>query len=147
MIDRSSFWSPYHKWFVELGYPDCDIIEYDDGEWAIIQTYNSPVIPHLCRWNYVLKGIRHVIPTFGIVERFMHQHDPMRREYWEFQNAQSAAVEREHDFVTRTRAEYADKRAELCLRNPSLMDRVGRNGLQELSMRNISRHIPNSAFR
>jgi hypothetical protein len=143
----SSFWSKYHGWFVELGYPDLDIIEYDDGEWRIIQTYNSPVIPHLCEWNFVLSGLKNIIPTFGLVEKFVHQHDPRRREYWELQEAKSQAIEDNHAAVAMKKAENLEKAIPLVRNNPGLVERIAKNGPQEMTLRNISRHIPNSAFR
>lgn len=138
----SYFWGPYHKWFVELGYPDLDINTYEDGEWEIIQAINNPILPQETQWNRVLIGIRNVIPTFGIVENYVKKLDPMGRQFWADEEAKTAAMEAEKDAQDRHAIEMMERRYTVIRNNPDLMDRVVKYGLKEILPENIAKHVP-----
>lgn len=144
--DASYFWSRYHPWFVEMGYPQLDIEEFQDGSWNIIQTFNYPVHPQLCRWQRILEGMKHVIPTRGFVEKFVHQIDTSRREFWRREEEASREVDEAYKRGERHQIEAAEKAYQAITRNPDLMCRIARDGLAEMDINRIRRHIPNYKF-
>ena len=143
----SSFVSEYHDWFVEMGYPQLDIAEYQDGSWAIIQMENSPVIPSLCRYRSILGPIEHVLITRGFVEKYVKRLDVTRREFWDLEDAKSKAIDEEHA-AREEHAEYlAEKATQAVTSNPYLMERVAQNGLLEMMPNRLSKHISTPELR
>ncbi len=138
-------YSKYHHWFVELGYPQLDINEYSDGEWAIIEYLNSPVIPCQCKWNVILGGLRHIIPSFSFCEKYVQMLDTKKRYYWEMEELKSRQAEMSAEDMDKHREELSNKAFFAVRQNPFLMERIAQNGLQEMDLKNIAKHIPRSA--
>lgn len=136
--------SKYHRWFRELGYEQLDIREYGNGEWEIIQYENTPIVPSLTRYQTVLGPIRNVLPTLGFVEKYTKQCDMNRAEFWAREEAKSRAVELEHAATQKHAEDHAERAAKAVTRNPDLMERISRKGIQEMDLSNISKHIPRS---
>lgn len=141
----SSMYSKYHKWFVELGYPQLDINEYEDGEWSIIEFLNSPVVPALCRWNVILGGMRNIIPSYSFCEKYVQMLDTQKRYYWDMEELKTRQAEMSADDVERHGEDLAARAHHIATHNPLLMERIARNGMQELELKNIAKHIPRSA--
>lgn len=139
--------SPYNAWFRDLGYPELDVISYDDGEWAIIQYHKSPVIPHLTPWSFVLKRIRHLEKSPAVFKKYTDQLDLEKRHVWAKQDADDRELSRSLDEEDRRFEDKSKRIVDSVMRNDDLVQRVARNGLGELSLRSISRHIPNHRFR
>jgi hypothetical protein len=139
--------TPYNLVFKEMGYPELDLKEWDDGEFAIIQYHQRPIIPCLTRWSYVLTGLRNVERSYGFFRKWTEQLDLEKRFIW-------AEEERKQEELRKT-IEYEDRRSELktelafkaIRQNPDLMERIAEKGLDQLQLRQISRHIPNHRFR
>jgi hypothetical protein len=139
--------TPYNRCFAALGYPELDIQEWDDGEWAILQYHKAPIIPSLTPWSYVLQKMRHVPKTMGTFKRWTDQLDLEKRHIWAEQEASERRARESAEADDRHQSEFRDKAFNIIKRNPHLMERVAKNGLQELKLSNISRNIPNACFR
>jgi hypothetical protein len=82
--ERDSYMvSDYHRLFVEMGYPELDILKYPDGEWHIIQYYSRPIIPCLTKWQVVLGPMRNVDISRGFLEKYIRQCDITKRAFWD----------------------------------------------------------------
>jgi hypothetical protein len=151
----SSVVSEYYTWFCDLGYPNLDIIKHRDtvpyrggylscesGEWSIIEYYNAPIIPSLTKWNYVLTGIRNTLITEAFVTDWVKKLDLRRKQYWDMCDEETRKMEEEHARIEKMQDEFATDTARDILRNEALMERVAKNGFQELMPENIFKHIP-----
>lgn len=138
----SSFQSPWHIWFQELGYPQLDVNQFPDGEWSIIEYYNVPLIPSLTRWCTVLGGMRNIEISVGFIEKYVLDLDSTKKAVWDREERKTQAVLKEAE----EREQHAERMSEAAknaiVRNPDLMERISRNGLQEMDLTKIVRHIP-----
>jgi len=139
--------SPYHVWFVDMGYPELDIKTFEDGEWSLIQYLNSPTVPSMTRWQYVLTGIRRTEISPWWCRKYAENLDLEKRHVWAEIEAKERALEEETKGRERHDQDIAARRHETIMRNRFLVDRISRNGLQEMNLRQISKHIPNHCFR
>jgi hypothetical protein len=136
--------SEFHSWFVEMGYPELDILRYDDGEWHIIQYYNRPVVPALTRWQPVLGPMRNVLITRSFCEKYVKDLDITKKAFWAREEAKTKEVEREHAAEEKRRVEYVDVAHRAITKNPNLMNRIASKGIQEMDIPSIARHVPRS---
>jgi len=139
--------SPYNIWFRDLGYPELDIVEYEDGEWAIIQYLRSPVVPCLTPWNHVLTKLRHVEKSYWVCKKWAEQLDLEKRHVWEQQEASERRAREEQAFEDRRAEDWATQAFTSIRNNPGLMERIAKNGLGEIGLRQLARHIPNHHYR
>jgi hypothetical protein len=134
--------SPWHIWFQELGYPQLDINRFPDGEWSVIEYYNAPIIPAETRWCTVLSGMRNIEISVGFIEKYVLDLDSTKKAVWEREEKKTQAVLAE----AAAREQHAERMAEAAkqaiVRNPDLMERIAENGLQEMDLTRIARHIP-----
>lgn len=140
----SSMCSPYHRWFIEAGYPQLDITEYEDGSWAILEYLNAPVVPSLTKWQLVLQDIRHQIKTPAFCEYWAKRLDPTRDEYRALEQKKSNAVIKERDDEARHKKDLQERMYQAVMKNEGLVERIARNGAQEMALNNIVRNIPRS---
>lgn len=147
---------PYWCWFVELGYPNLDIFEHNmlyqlseneflhgpSGAWSIIEYYNSPVIPSLTRWNFVLSDIRNVVPTKGFVEKYVQGLDLHRKAVWDAAEAKSKEADDRHADLEKHAEDTAEAAFTSIRQNPDLMERIAKNGLCEIDPRKLIKHVP-----
>jgi hypothetical protein len=143
----SSMVGPWWTWFVDLGYPELDIARYEDGSWDIIRYLNSPVMPCLTRHQLVLGHMFNVDITHGFVEKHVQQLDTSRKEFWDREEAKTKAVEDEARKVELHAEEFSSRGTAAIMQNPDLMERVMKNGLQEIDIDRIGRHVPKHNFR
>ncbi len=134
--------SPYYCWFTELGYWNLDIREWDDGEWAIVEYYNIPNIPSMTRWNYVLKGLKNISITPAFVERWVNQLDLRKRAVWDAMEAKDKLQDEEKARLDAHAQDTAERAKNIIMQTPSLVDRIAKNGLQEMNLEKILEHIP-----
>ncbi len=134
--------SPYWIWFKELGYERLDITQWDDGEWAILEWYQTPVIPAETKWNYVLTGLRNIAITPGFVTKYIHQLDLHRKEVWNAAERKSAEADQRHATMEQHAEDTANAAFKVIRNNPELMERVAENGLAEIDPRKLLRNIP-----
>ena len=147
----SGYRSPYYGWFVDMGYPNLDIMVEgrswwkdceESGIWHIIEFYRSPVIPAMTPWNYVLRDIRNVEISFSFVQKHVHRLDLRRKFVWEEEDAKSKAVDAEQEMLAKHKEETAERALHIIKKNPYLMDRIFRNGPQELEPWRHWQHVP-----
>lgn len=139
----SYFQSPWHRWFVELGYPRLDIVKYADGEWKIIEFHTTPVLPALTKFHDVLVGMRNVEISFAFVKRWVSAIDICRKEIWDREEEKTKEVERESVATERHREDSAERATQAVMKNPDLVERIARRGLAEMDLAFIRRHVPN----
>lgn len=134
--------SKYHVWFQEMGYPELDIMEYPNGEWDIIQYYNSPVIPSMTRWQMVLGPMRNMEKSYSFCAKYVAQLDLQKKAFWAREEAKTKAVLDEAERTDKRAQDVADKATKAVMRNPDLVNRIAKNGLKEIDLRYLSRRIP-----
>ena len=140
----SSMVSPYYVWFQNLGYPELDVLEYPDGAWFIIQFYNSPVVPSLTRWQAVLGPMHNVPKTYDFMHKYANTLDLTKRVFWDHELKKSQMVEEEWEKVEQHREDMVERASRAFLCNPHVMDRIAKNGLEEMDISRIARHVPKS---
>lgn len=140
----SAMCSRYHKTFCSLGYPQLDVVEYDDGSWAIIQYLNTPLIPSMTRWQHVLQDIRHQEKTESFFKHWAERLDPTLKQYRELEWEKSKKVIKEREDQDRFKQDLVDRGTKAVTKNEGLMERIAKNGVQEMSLKRILKHIPRS---
>lgn len=130
-----------------MGYPELDVLKYEDGEWWIIQFYNSPVIPSLTKWQTVLGPMRNVDLSYGFCHRWALALDAHRKEYLAKEFAKSQEADDEWEATERHAEDSAQRAATAIIRNPGLMERISRNGLKEMDLRSIAKYVPKSELK
>lgn len=141
MINPSYICSDYYKWFVELGYPNCDIQEYQDGSWRIVEYLNAPIIPSLTRVAHVIGPIENLLITRSFVEKYLNMLDIRKKAYYELLEEKSAALKREDQYLERNAQDLA-KRAASIISGGEVMDRIAKKGIKEMDLESIAKHIP-----
>lgn len=134
--------SDYYCWFVHMGYPQLDVVEYPDGEWAILEYQNTPIIPCLTKYKVVLSGLRNIEKTYGFCKNYVNQLDPMKPHFWAREEEKTSAMWREHLALDRHREDSVEHAFQAIKRNPDMMDRIARNGVAEMNLWNIRKNIP-----
>jgi hypothetical protein len=129
-----------------LGYPELDILEYSDGSWDIIQYYQSPTVPCLTQWQMVLGTFKNVEKSFALCQKYAQELDIERKQFWAREEAATKAVEDEWQARERHAEDSAELATQAVVRNPNLMNRIGKNGLKEMDLTSIARHIPRSEY-
>jgi len=134
--------SRYYPMFCKLGYPQLDVIRFEDGEWCIIEYLNAPLVPSLTKWHHVLKGLRNIEITEGFLKKFIRQIDPRERAFWD--REQNATNRMEQEKIEQEQfIEYrVEQTVKALSKNEALKERIAKNGVQELDLHKIARHIP-----
>lgn len=138
--------SGWHKMFRDLGYPQLDIMEFADGEWCIIEYHQAPIIPSMTQWHVVLQGMRNIDITEGFIAKYVKQVDPKLKEFWDRENRKTKAVYEEAERVERHAEDSASRAHRAIVRNPDLMERIAKKGLQEMDVDRIRSKIPYYKF-
>lgn len=143
----SYFVSPFHVWCREAGYPELDVVTFDDGEWELIQYHRSPVVPALTPWTTVLTKMRHVEISPWIIQKWAMNLDLERKHVWDEleRNEKEAALEQQR--TERHSEDIAERQFRSIRQNPALMERIARNGLREIGLMQMARHIPRHFYR
>lgn len=136
--------SPYYTWFVELGYWNLDIRKWTDGEWAIVEYYRTPVVPSLTPWNYVLKDMRNVAISKSFVEHWVNQLDLRKKAVWDEMDAKEKAQDEEKAMIDEHAQDTAERAKNIIMQTPTLIERISKNGLQEMNLDKIVKHIPSN---
>ncbi len=143
---KSSFFSKYHPWLVEMGYPRLDVNEYEDGSWEIIECLDGGYVPSVAKYNTVLLNIIHREPTYYTIQSLVRALDITRQEYWDHELEKSKAVEDEALYVERARTQLVSDTMKHIVGNEGLKERIARRGVSALDLRDLARHIPRSRF-
>ncbi len=136
--------SPYYCWLKDMGYPELDVLQYPDGEWCLIQYLNTPIVPALTRWNFVLKGIRHTEISPEFIKKYAHQLDIEKHTVWEEQAKIERKMLEESMYEDRRSEDRCEQWFKGIRNNPDLMERIARNGLRELDPRRMLNTISRS---
>ena len=139
--------TPYNAWFRSWGYPRLDLNIYDDGEWEIIEYLRSPVVPALTPWHRVLMDIRNTEINPWFCKKYVENLDVEKQHVWdeldrnEERHRQALYAEELHA------TDFAERAFKAIKQNPELMERIAKNGLGEIDLFKLSKHIPNQRFR
>lgn len=134
----------WYAWCVELGYPNIDIQQWKDHEWAIIEFYNSPTIPSQTRWNFVLHGMRNIEVSAGFVTKYIHQLDLHKKEVWDALDAKEKAQDEEKARIAAHAEDTAERAKNIIMQTPSLVERIAKHGIKEIDLDKVLDHIPRS---
>lgn len=133
--------SPWHIWFQEMGYPELDIIRYEDGQWAIIQYHSSPVMPCLTKWQVVLGYMKNVEISYSFCEKYIKQIDMRLKAFWLREREESNIAINEHAALEKHAGEMSEHAYRAIRGNPDMMNRIARNGIQEMDLALLSKHV------
>lgn len=139
--------SEYHKWFVEMGYPELDIVEYDDGSWDIIQFLGSTVIPSEARWQVVLGNIKNRIPTFGFCKHWVDRLDMQKKAFWDLEDLNQKKHLMDQERLDKHVEDLAERMSFIVTHTPTLMERIAKNGIGEMLLHKMARHVPTNELR
>jgi hypothetical protein len=139
--------SKYYPMFCALGYPQLDVVKYDDGEWSIIEYVNAPLVPSLTKWQHVLKGLRNIEITEGFIKKFVRQIDPKEKQFWEREQARTEHMEKEKEEQEKHAIESADRTANVLMKNEALKERFVKNGAIELDLSQLAKYIPSTQLK
>lgn len=145
-VAYSSFYSPYYKWFVEMGYPQLDINVWPDGEWAILEMENAPVIPSLTKWKYILTGFRNVEINRSFIKRQVEKIDLQKLEFWEAELAKSEKAEQEQVAKEKHAEDIASRMTSAISQNPDMLNRIAKTGNIRAEIQRLRSRIPNYRF-
>lgn len=134
--------SKYYPWFVELGYDRLDIAEYADGSWDIIEYETVPIVPCTTRFKTILGNMKRVEKSFGFVKKYVESIDLQKKAIWDREEKKTQEMLDEKDRVDRAAQDRVDAAFNVMRKNPDLVDRIARNGLQEMNLDKIARHVP-----
>lgn len=136
--------SKWYPWLVELGYPQLDVVKYDDGEWAVIEYYRTPVIPSLTPWKVVLSGMRHLEISKGFLKKYIDEIDLQKKAIWEREERRTQKMLAEKEAQEQAAHDRVDTAFKAIRYNPDLMERIAKNGLSEMNLDKIARHVPST---
>lgn len=148
--------SPWYVWFVELGYPNLDIVQHretfelpdgsylttESGVWSIIEYYNAPIIPSLTRWNYVLANVNDQEISKSFIEKMVGMLDLRRKQVWDMAEAKTKAMEDEKEKLEAHAQDTAERAKNLIMRCPTTLERVAKDGIAAANPTTILKHIP-----
>ena len=148
-----SFCSPYYRLFCELGYPQLDLrftrvhdektdTGWETGEWNIYEMVHAPLFPSTALWRDVLTGIRHVEINKSNLKRLIDSIDPMKDAIWDRERKKTKAVFDEDERTQRHRDDISTRMTKAITQNPDLVQRIAKNGIEEIDPAKIIRHIP-----
>lgn len=138
--------SPYHCWFQLMNYPELDIHETKSGEWAIIQYYNTPIIPAQTKWQVVLGYMKNIEISYSFCEKYAKQLDLQRKAFWAREEAATKAMLDEKDKLEEHKLDSVNRATKAIVKNEALMNRIAKNGLKEMDLSYIARHVPKSEY-
>jgi uncharacterized coiled-coil protein SlyX len=134
--------SPYHIWFQELGYPQLDITQFEDGEWCIIEYINAPLIPAECKYRTILAGMKNLEISFSFLERYLDEINPQSARFWQNLEKHERAQDAEYDTFEKNAEDRAHRASRFVIQNPDLMERIAKHGLDQMDVFKIAKHIP-----
>lgn len=136
---------PWYAWLCELGYPNLDVQQWVDGEWAIIEFYQAPVIPSITRWNFVLQGLRNIEIGRGFLSKYIQQLNLQRKEVWDAADLRDKRQDEEKLRLDTHAQDTAEKAKNIIMQTPTLVERIAETGnLAEMNLDKIVKHIPSS---
>ncbi len=125
----------------DLGYPELDVRRYEDGEYALIQYFNTPIIPSLTKWQAVLTGIRNVEMSASFIKAQADKLNLERGAVWDGLDRRDREILSEIKSEEDHSLDFAAKAADVVKRCPTLMDRIARRGTKELDFKRMVQHI------
>ncbi len=134
--------SKYYCWCKDQGYPELDVTRYDDGEWALIQYHQTPLIPSLTRWSFVLQGLRNMEITPVIIKKYADQLNLEKQHVWAEQDRADREAIRQAKEEDRRSEDFATRMLAGVKQNPALMERIYKNGFKELNPMRMLNQIP-----
>ncbi len=134
--------SRWHRCFVAMGYPELDLVEYPDGEKAIIQYFNRPIIPSLTRWGFVLTKIRNVNVDYYWLKEKADALNLENKKVWAEQDAVEKEAIRQQLEEDRRSEDFATRMLANVKNNDDWMQRIARNGLKELNPLRLLNNCP-----
>ena len=137
----SSICSQYYVWFVELGYPNCDIEEFSDGSWRIVEYLNAPIIPSMTMVSHVLGPIENLIISRSFIEKYLGMLDIRKKAYHEVLEEKSEKLKSESEYAERAAQDFAARAAKI-VSGGEVMDRIAKYGIKEMDLTSIAKHIP-----
>ncbi len=138
----STMVSRWHRCFVAMGYPELDLVEYQDGEKAIIQYFNAPIIPSLTKWGFVLTKIRNVNVNYYWLQEQADLLNLEKKAVWAKQEAVEKEALRQQLEEDRRAEDFSTRMLSLVKRNDDWMQRIAKNGLKELNPLRLLNNCP-----
>lgn len=138
----STMVSRWHRCFVDMGYHELDLVEYPDGEKAIIQYFNAPIVPSLTKWGFVLTKIRNTHVDYYWLKEKADALNLEKKAVWAEQDAIDKEALRRTLEEDRRADDFATRMMNNVKNNDAWMQRIARNGLKELNPLRLLNNIP-----
>ena len=133
--------SRHYPMFVEHGFPQLDIRQWPDGEWAVREFVRAPVVPSLTPWRYVLKGLRNVEISWPFIAAQLSLVDPRARGFLARHEAETARMEHERAVAENEKAERVLALGKQLSKNDDLMNDAARMGIAAFDLAHIGKTI------
>lgn len=137
----SSLVSDYYPILCEMGYPQLDVIRYNDGEWSVIEYLNAPLVPSLTKYRHIALNIRHLEINESNLKKIILECDTTKKRIWEREEQNTKKIFDEHKTYEENREYIIEEAVNVIKRNPDLMERVAKKGLSEIDLPNIAKNI------
>lgn len=134
--------SRYYTWFHEMGYPNLDIAQYQDGSWSIIEYYKTPLVPSVTPFNIVLGPMHNVEISSSFCEKWVKKLDLQIRDYWDDCERKTKVMMDEKEYLEKHAQDTAERAKNLIMSNPDVVERIYKKGLSEADPLSILKHIP-----
>jgi hypothetical protein len=128
----------------DMGYPELDIKQFKDGEWAIREFYRSPVVPAHTPWKYVLKGLRNIEISESFIKKYLWQMDPRNAHFWKKHEDDTKAIDLEKTRAENDKADRYMQVGKQLAKNDSLMADAAVMGPAAFDLERIGRKIYNN---
>lgn len=136
----------FYCWFQHMGYPELDIREFGDGEWAILQYMHTPHLPSSYKWQWALTGFKNQEISYPFVQRMVETIDVTKKEFWDREEGKTKELDRVADATARHELDMVTRASQAIVKNPDLCERIVKRGIREIDLKRIRRHIPNYKF-
>jgi len=134
--------SKYYNWFKQLGYDRLDINKYSDGSWDIIEFQTVPLIPSQTMYRTILGNMKNIEISYGFVQKYVDEIDLTKKQIWAREEKRTQKMLDEKDAQERAAYDRSDQAFKAMRYNPDLMERIVKNGLGEMNIDKIARHVP-----
>jgi hypothetical protein len=139
--------SDFHSWFVEMGYPELDIVEYEDGSWDIIQFIGQTVIPAETKWQVVLGGIKNQLKTYSFCEYWAKRLDMHKKFFWDLEDFNQKKHLMDAEEQDRHVEDLAERMTHVITHTPTMMERIVKNGAGEMLLHKLACHVPKNELK
>ena len=134
--------SPWQSFLSSYGYDRLDVNQYPDGSWDIIEFMKVPLVPCIAKYRTILGNMKNIEISKGFLLKYIDEIDTNKRKLWAREEAKSKRVHEESIAAGKAGNDRVEQAFRAVKGNEALRQRVAKNGLHEMNLDRIYRHIP-----